>query len=294
MKRRDFLKFLMFSPVILRTGAWAEGQPELVVASGGGPEGLVRRAVEALGGMGKFVKRGDRVLVKPNMAWDRGPQYAANTNPRVVAEVVRLCLEAGAREVLVLDNSCEDQRRVYKRSGIAEAAQAAGAKVPFVDPRRFRKVRIGGKVLKEWEVYREALEVDRIVNVPVLKHHSLARLTMGMKNLMGLIGGRRAQLHWQLGEALADLAAFFRPQLVVLDATKVLTKGGPQGGNLKFVKAMGMVVVGSDQVAVDAMGARLFGLEPEEISYVAAAHRRGLGEMDLRKLRIKRVRCEGA
>ncbi len=288
MDRRSFLKFLLLSALLPWEQGLASGRPDLVIAKGP-PEEALTAALEALGGMGRFISRGDVVLVKPNMSWDRPPRFAANTNPEVVAAVVKLCLDAGARKVKVFDHSCDDPRRVYRRSGIMQAAKGAGAEVYYVEPGRFRRVRIGGEVLKEWEVYGDALEVDKIVNVPVLKHHSLARLTMGMKNLMGLIGGRRAQLHWQLSEALADLAAFFRPQLVVLDATRVLTAGGPQGGSLNYVKEMDTVVVGTDQVAVDACGARLFGLDPEEVGCIPAAHRRGLGEMDLRRVRIKRL-----
>lgn len=292
MDRRAFLKFLLLSALLPWKEALASRGPDLVIAKGHPKEALAA-ALEALGGMGRFISRGDVVLVKPNMSWDRSPRFAANTNPEVVAEVVKLCLEAGARKVKVFDHSCDDPRRVYRRSGIMEAAKAAGAEVYYVEPGRFSRVRIGGEVLKEWEVYRDALEVDKIVNVPVLKHHSLARLTMGMKNLMGLIGGRRAQLHWQLSEALADLAAFFRPQLVILDATRVLVTGGPQGGSLRYVKEMDTVVVGTDQVAVDACGAHLFGLHPEEVGYIPAAHRRGLGEMDLNRVRIKRLNGQG-
>ena len=290
MDRRDFLRFLATLPLLQVGSAWGKEAPvDLVVARGPDPSRLLSQAFEALGGMGRYVKRGDVVLVKPNMAWDRRPEYAANTNPQVVAALVRLALDAGAKKVKVFDHTCEDPRRVYQRSGIMEAAKRAGAEVSYVNPRRFRRVRIGGEVLGEWEVYQDALEVDRIINVPVLKHHSLARLTMGMKNLMGLIGGKRSQLHWRLGESLADLAAFFKPDLVVLDATRVLLAGGPQGGNLRNVRRMDTIVVGQDQVAVDTWGARIFGIEPEEVSCIPIAHRRGLGEMDLRRVRTKRI-----
>ena len=290
MDRRDFLRFLAALPLLQVGSAWGKRAPvDLVVAHGPDPSLLLPQAFEALGGMRRYVRRGDVVLIKPNMAWDRGPEYAANTNPRVVAALVRLALDAGARRVKVFDHTCEDPRRVYRRSGIMEAAKRAGAEVSYVNPRRFRRVMIGGEVLKEWEVYQDALEVDRIINVPVLKHHSLARLTMGMKNLMGLIGGKRSQLHWRLGESLADLAAFFKPDLVVLDATRVLLAGGPQGGNMRNVRRMDTIVIGKDQVAVDTWGARIFGIEPEEVSCIPIAHRRGLGEMDLRRVRTKRI-----
>lgn len=286
MDRREFLKALP-ALLILPRLLGAQDGPEVVVVKGGNVGAMVRAGLKALGGLGAFVRKGDRVLVKPNMAWDRSPELAANTNPEVVAALVRACLDAGAKEVVVFDHSCEDPRRVYKGSGIADAARAAGARVPYPDPGRFKKVRIRGEVLKEWEVWQDALEVDIIINCPILKHHSLARLTMGMKNLMGLVGDPRSRLHWRLDEALSDLASFFRPQLVVLDATRVLLKGGPQGGDPSFVKELGVIVMGRDQVAVDAVGAVLFGLKPQEVPSVVAGHRRGLGEMDLRRIGLK-------
>jgi uncharacterized protein (DUF362 family) len=265
--------------------------PDVAVSKGTAPAAITEAAVMALGGMGRFISRGDVVLVKPNIGWDRSPAQAATTNPEVVATLVRLALAAGAKEVKVFDNPCEDARRCYVSSGIMEAAKKAGARVSYMDDRRFRKMDIKGEALKSWEVYQEAVEVDKIINCPILKHHSLARLTMGMKNLMGLAGGDRARFHWQLDHALADLAAFFKPTLVVLDAVRILTANGPQGGSLKYVKQLNTVAAGIDQVAVDAMGTRLFGITPAEVSLLAVAARRGLGRMDLGTLRIKEVKA---
>jgi uncharacterized protein (DUF362 family) len=177
-------------------------------------------------------------------------------------------------------------------SGIMEAAKAAGAKVSYVDERRFRSMDIKGEALKTWEVYQEAVEVDKIINCPILKHHSLARLTMGMKNLMGAVGGNRARLHWHLDQAIVDLAAFFKPTLVVLDAVRILTANGPQGGSLKYVKRLNTVAAGVDSVAVDAVGAKIFGISPEEMNHLHIASERGLGRMDLGKLRIKEVTAD--
>jgi uncharacterized protein (DUF362 family) len=265
--------------------------PDLVVSTGASPAAITEAAVQALGGMGRFISRGDVVLVKPNIGWDRSPEQAATTNPEVVAALVRLTLAAGAKEVKVFDNPCEDARRCYVSSGIMEAAKKAGAQVSYMDDRRFRKMDIKGEALKSWEIYQEAAEADKIINCPILKHHSLARLTMGMKNLMGLTGGDRARFHWQLDQALVDLAAFFKPTLVVLDAVRILTANGPQGGSVKYVKQLNTVAAGVDQVAVDAMGAKLFGIAPAEVNLLAVASRRGLGRMDLGKLRIKEVKA---
>ena len=301
LTRRDFMRLTLAGAGAVITGAvtplrggWAvpSSPPDLVIARGESAVAITEAGLETAGGMGRFVSRGDVVLVKPNIGWDRTPEQAANTNPEVIGTLVRLCAEAGAREVKVFDHPCEDPRRTYVRSGIMEAAKKAGAQVTYMDERRYRKVDLKGDVLKSWEVYREALEVDAIINVPILKHHSLARLTMGMKNLMGLIGGSRSRLHWQLDASIVDLAAFFKPTLVVLDAVRILTASGPQGGSLKHVKKVNTVAIGTDQVAVDAAGAALFGLVPEELGHLPLAQARGLGTWDLAKLRVKEVNVD--
>lgn len=296
--RRELLKYVLagagiaFTPWPWRVIAspTTMARPDLVICKGPSPSLITQAAIQALGGMERFISRGDIVIVKPNIAWDRAPEQAATTNPEVVGTLVRMCLDAGAKQVKVFDNTCEDPRRCYVRSGIMEAAKKAGAKVIYTDERRFRNMEIKGEALGKWEVYQEAVEVDKVINVPILKHHSLARLTMGMKNLMGLIGGNRARLHWQLDRALVDLAAFFKPTLVVLDAVRMLVKNGPQGGSPKYVKKLDTVAAGIDQVAMDAVGATLFGLSPQEMDLIRLAHQRGLGHMDLAQLRIKEVK----
>jgi len=297
LTRREMLKLFLagagaaFTPWPWRTivSATTPSHPDVVISKGTSPGHITEAALQALGGMPRFVSRGDMVLVKPNIGWDRTPEQAANTNPEVVATLVRLCLEAGAKEVKVFDHPCEDPRRCYVRSGIMEAAKEAGATVQYIDERRFRKMEIKGEALKTWEVYQEAVEVDKVINCPILKHHSSARLTMGMKNLMGLIGGERGRLHWHLDQNIVDLAAFFKPTLVVLDAVRILTSNGPQGGSLKYVKRLNTVAVSIDQVAIDAVGATIFGLVPDEMEHLKIASQRGLGRMDLGKLKIKEV-----
>lgn len=293
MKRRTFLK--AFSAGVVGAGFLRpqdifalppEGAPLLATVKGSDPAAITTAAVEAVGGISKFVSRGDIVVIKPNMAWDRTPEHAANTNPDVVAQMVRLCLDAGAKKVRVFDNTCNAARRVYKRSGIAELAEQAGAEVSFTDERKFQKTKMNGEKLKEWAVYRDALESDKIINVAIAKHHTLARYTLSMKNLMGLIGGSRNLLHQGIDINIADLAAFFKPTLVVLDAVRVLTANGPQGGNLKDVKTLNTVAACADQVAIDAYGSTLFGLESTALSYVRKAHERGLGEMHLDRITV--------
>jgi uncharacterized protein (DUF362 family) len=245
---------------------------------------LTRAAIQALGGMNRFVSSGDVVWVKPNLAWDRRPEQAATTNPDVVATVVDLCYEAGADQVLVSDNTCNKAQRTFPRSGIQKAAEEAGARVFFLDKRKFKRMAIGGKVIKDWEVYTEIVEADKLVNLPIVKHHGLCQATLGMKNLMGAIGGRRNQFHQDLSNSLSDLASFLKPTLVVMDAIRVLTANGPIGGNLEDVKRLDTVVAGIDQVAVDSLGASLLGQDPESIGYIAEAARRGLGELDYKSL----------
>ena len=255
------------------------GRPLLVVARGGDPASRVRAAVAALGGMERFVKRGETVLVKPNMAWDRTPEQGANTDPGVVAEVVRLCRAAGARHVIVTDNPVHDAARVAERSGIRAAVAAAGGDLILPGAAGFERAALGGSVLASWDVLSVLFQADRLVNVPVAKHHSLSRLTCGLKNHMGLIGGSRGRLHQEIHPSLVDLAAAFRPTLTVVDATRVMMRNGPTGGRLEDVAAVNAVAAGTDPVACDAWAARQIGLDPAEVGHVVQADGRGLGSL---------------
>lgn len=293
MDRRTFIKTAsiglvgsrLVNPSTLFATDTAPG-PALAVVRGEDPAAITRAAVDAVGGMSAFVSSGDVVVVKPNIGWDRTPEQAANTNPVVVSTLVTMAFAAGAKKVKVFDKTCNSDRRCYERSGIADAARDAGADVFFVEDRKFRKVDLGGEHLHEWPVYRDALEADKIINVPIAKHHTLARLTLSMKNLMGLIGGRRNLLHQNIGGNIADLAAFFRPALTVLDAYRILTGNGPQGGNLNDVESPHAVAASTDQVAIDAWGATLFDRTGDDLGFVREAHRRGLGEMDLSRVNV--------
>jgi uncharacterized protein (DUF362 family) len=255
------------------------GRPPLVVAKGGGPALLVRAAVAALGGMERFVKPGETVLVKPNIAWDRVPEQGANTHPEVVAEVVRLCRAAGARRVIVSDNSVHDAGRVAERSGIRAAVGAVRGELVLPGRSGFERMTLGGSVLSSWDVLSLVFQADRLVNLPVVKHHSLSHLTCGLKNHMGLIGGSRGRLHQEIHTAVVDLAAAFRPTLTVVDATRVMMRNGPTGGRLEDVAALNMVAAGTDPVACDAWAARQLGLDPSDVGHVVLAEGRGLGRM---------------
>ena len=306
--RREFIKdsigiatlagFSFSNPVIIfaqeKEEAEKEKIPDLAVATNGSPAELTRTTINLLGGMKRFVSRGDMVVVKPNIGWDRNPEQAANTNPEVVAEIVKLCLEAGAKKVKVFDRPCNTPSRCYENSGIRKAASKAGAEVSYVVDAGFVNTKFpNGLKLKSWYLYKPALECDLLINVPVAKHHNLPRLTLGMKNLMGIMGGDRGQIHWNIDENLADLSNFIRPKLTVLDAVRILVKNGPQGGNLKDVKKIDTVIAGEKIATVDAYGSTLFGLKPSDLTSVVIGNKLGLGEIDLDKIYIKKVSLSG-
>jgi uncharacterized protein (DUF362 family) len=253
------------------------------------PDQLVRRAVEALGGMAKFVSRGDIVVVKPNIGWDRMPIHAANTNPDVVAAVIKLAYEAGAKRVVVADGSCNDPNRCFQRSGIWRASYEAGAEVVLPQEHRFRTMRLKGDVLDEWPIFTTLVDADKVINVPIAKHHNLAKFTAAMKNWYGVLGGRRNRLHQNIDTSIADLATFMRPTLVVMDAWRVLMRNGPQGGNIDDAKDMHTVIATVDQVAADAYGCTLIGQRPENLPYLAMGEKRGLGTTRWESLRVKEV-----
>jgi uncharacterized protein (DUF362 family) len=268
-----------------------EKQPPLVThAKGKDYYQLVARVLEPLGGINSFVKTGENVVIKPNMAWDRTPAQAANTHPLVVKALVELSLDAGAKKVMVFDRTCNEERRCYVNSGIQEVMAAIkDNRLKFIHPdsRKFIPVNIKrGKAVKRLEIYKDALEADTYINVPVAKHHSLSRLTLGLKNSMGVLGGNRGQMHHDLGQKLADLATVVRPKLTIIDATRILLRNGPQGGNTDDVKIMDTVIASTDPVACDAYATTLFDLRPDAISSTVAAYELGLGEMELERMQI--------
>jgi uncharacterized protein (DUF362 family) len=260
---------------------------DLACVTGESPAAATRAAVDAIGGMKRFIKPGNSVFVKPNMSWDRIPTQAATTNPDVVATVVALCKEAGASRVLVTDNTLNDARRCYTRTGIADAAKAAGADVQFINSRRFKVVETGTKSLGNWSVYTDALDYDVLISVPVAKHHSSARLSIGMKNLYGLIGGARNRLHQRMDQGIADLAAFFRPDLTIVDGYRILVRNGPSGGRPSDTKLTKTIIATADPIAADARAAMLFGLKGSDIGYVRLGAEMGLGTMDLQSIKTR-------
>ncbi len=302
MDRRQFVKDVLLWSAGLGLGipcldVEARGNtvvsPTVGVVSGPDYGELVARALEVVGGMGSYIKNGDQVVIKPNIGWDRSPEQGANSHPDVVKKLVELALDSGAAKVKIFDFTCNEKRRCYANSGIADSIKKLGdrrVKLSHIDHRKFVPVDIkDGKSLKRWDIYKEVLTADCYINVPVAKHHGLSRLSLGLKNSMGIIGGNRGKLHHNLGQELADLATVVRPQLTVIDATRLLLRNGPQGGKLSDVQIADTVIATTDPVAADAYATTLFGLQPEDIESTEAAYKMGLGEMDLKKMKIKKI-----
>jgi uncharacterized protein (DUF362 family) len=257
-------------------------------ARAGEARALVQRALRDLGGIERFVRPQDVVVIKPNIAWDRTPEQAANTNPELVGEVVRQCCDAGAKRVVVTDVSCNEARRCFHRSGIEAAAREAGAEVILPDPDLFREVDLGGVMLKSWPVFTPFLEADKIINLPIAKHHGLCGVTLGMKNWYGILGGQRSRLHQQIHQSLVDLAGFMLPTLTIMDCYRILLRNGPTGGNLEDVALKKTVVAGTDPVALDAYVAKAYwNLDHEHLPYLQLAAHRGLGTLEFEKLAVK-------
>jgi uncharacterized protein (DUF362 family) len=294
MDRRTFIKAtgsaVLLAPVLIRETLAARELSTVAVAEGTDYAAITRKAINAVGGMKRFVKSGDVVVVKPNIGWDRASEFAANTHPLVVRAVVEECLAAGAKKVKVFDYTCNDSRRCYVNSGIEGALKGMkNVECKQIEPERFKKTTLNGQFLKEWELYDEALSANVYINVPIAKHHGLSKLTLGLKNVMGIMGGNRGYVHRSLDVALADVNARVKTHLTIIDATRILTAHGPQGGNIADVKVLNKVIASTDTVAADAFATTLFGMKPSDIPVTVAAYKRGLGEMNLAKIKIVRV-----
>lgn len=260
---------------------------DLVVAQGEDPYLITVKAVEAIGGIDRFVKRNSTVLIKPNIGWDRNPGQAANTNPQVVAALVDLSFKAGAKRVNLFDRPCNEARRCYENSGIADIAKKRGANVYFVDDWNYVNAHFPyPSPMEGWPIYRDALECDTFINIPILKHHGLTGLTISMKNLMGVCGGERGMIHDNIGLKLVHLADLIRPDLTVIDAYRVLMKNGPSGGNLNDVEDYKTVILGADPVLADSYACELVGRDPMTISYIREARNNNFGNFDTNKADI--------
>ncbi len=288
MKRREFIALAAAQAGASLWDGKAAGiiQPSetnnLAIVKNGLPEEMTRKAVELIGGMSRLVRPGHTVVVKPNMSWERPPELAANTNPGVVAEVVRMCLEAGAKRVMVFDRTIDNPSRCYLASGIAKAAAAAGADVHFTQDRLFVPVTIDRAYrLKEWTFYREALEADVVISVPILKRHILTSMTLGFKNMMGLVGGSRERFHGSFEDMIVDVNRVLRPKLTIMDAYRALAQNGPGGGSIAGVLSMKTIVAGTDPVQVDSLSTRLLGGDAKQLGYPKLAEKAGLGTTNI-------------
>ena len=268
---------------------------DVVVARGGEPEEMVRRALEAYGGMGTFVPKGANVVIKPNICVAYHTyEYAATTNPWVVGTLVKMAVTAGASRVQVFDFPFGGSaQEAYTRSGIQEQVLAAGGEMLPMPEFKYVTTDIpNGVDLKYTHAFKDALDADVLIDVPIAKHHGSARLSLGMKNLMGLILDRSA-IHRDLGQRIADLNTLFRPKLTVVDAVRILTNHGPSGGNLDDVKKLDTIIVSSDIVAADSYATTLFGLQPTDIGYIRAATKMGLGKSDLNIIKVEEIAVGG-
>jgi uncharacterized protein (DUF362 family) len=269
----------------------APKSPDLVAVKGGGQAARLDRALREYGGMGAFVRKGQTVVIKPNIGWSQEPRMAANTNPELVKRLVEQCLEAGAKKVWVFDHSCDNGPASYRASLIESYARQGGATVvPADSSSSYQEVAIPGAIsLKKTRVHELILEADVFINVPVLKEHSGAGMTCAMKNLMGIAWDRGDFHQLGLDQCIADIGLFRKPALNIVDAAKVMLSGGPRGHAGSRYDEQQMLILSSDIVAIDAVGARTLGKAPSDFGYIAKAEERGLGTSDLSRLNIRRL-----
>ncbi|MDR2302094.1 MAG: DUF362 domain-containing protein [Deltaproteobacteria bacterium] len=303
MDRRSFIKTLVGTAAILGLGnavgrgpgltsALAQDYPDLVAVRGQNVAVMFDRAMEAMGGLGRFVSKGQKVLIKPNMGWAVEPRRAANTSPELMAQIVKTCKDLGAGKISVFDNTCDNWKSAYSTSGLEEAATRAGAVVaPANSERYFQKVTIPGDTkLGETSYHELYLEADVIINVPVLKHHGGAKMTAALKNMMGAIWDR-SDLHWGgLDKCIPELMLYKKPTLNIVEAQRVMLNGGPRGYGDSQYLAANMLLASTDPVAVDAASYRLLAESGiREPGYIAQAASIGLGQNDLNLLKVQRL-----
>lgn len=268
-----------------------QSQPDLVAVKGGEPDVMLDKALEAMGGMKSFVKKGQKVVIKPNIGWDVEPERGGNTNPKLVGRLIEHCFNAGAKEVYVFDHTCDDWKRCYSTSGIERIVkEKKGIIVPGNTENYYQKVSIpNGKRLKETSVHELILNSDVIINVPILKHHSSSKLSISMKNLMGVVWDRGYWHKNDLHQCMADFATAYKPTLNIVDAYNVMMKNGPRGVSRADIVQMKSLLISRDMVAADAAAAKLFGLEPAAVNHIKFGADMNIGRMDLSKLDIKRI-----
>jgi uncharacterized protein (DUF362 family) len=251
---------------------------------------LTRKVFQSAGGAGRFISRGDVVVIKPNISWARPPKMAATTNPEVLQAVIELCQEAGAKRVRIADNTMDQAKFCFSVSGAADVAKITGAELINPDSSLMRDMKLHGDRLDVWPVYVPLVEADKVINLPVAKDHILSSLTLGMKNWFGAIGGRRGSLHSEIHPNIVDLAQFFKPTITLIDATRIMIRNGPSGGSTSDVVTQNTLILSDDPVAADGKAALLFGKKPQNIGHIRLARKRGLGTYDFSELHQKKVR----
>ena len=305
MDRRDFLKniiggtvavgsslaFGKYSSVFAVTGDKLTPY-DLVAVKGAEPEQMFDKAMASFGGISNFVPKGSKVVVKPNIGWDVVPERGGNTHPKLVSRIIEHCRQAGAREVFVFDHTCDAWARCYKNSGIDRAVKDAGGKiVPGNNEGYYQAVSVPmGKRLTKTKVHELVLDADVFINVPVLKHHSSSMVTIGMKNLMGIVWDRWYWHRNDLHQCIADFLSYRKPTLTVVDAYNVMKQNGPRGVSKGDVVTMKSLIVSTDPVAADAAATLIFGSQPSDIRHIALAAGMGLGKIDLKELSINRIK----
>ncbi len=307
MERRDFIK-KSFTAGIAAGSAAAFGnysnlfaypylslfnKPyDLVAIKGGEPDVMFDKGIQSLGGMKTFVKKGQKVVVKPNIGWDAVPERAANTNPILIKRIIQHCFEAGAKDVYVFDHTCDNWKRCYSNSGIESAVKDAGGKIVSGESEGYyQNVSIkSGKKLTDSKVHELILESDVFINVPILKHHSSADLTISMKNLMGIVWDRGYWHRNNLHQCIADFVTYRKPDLNIVDAYFVMKRNGPRGVSTEDVLNMKSQIISADIVAADAAASKLFNSEPDEIDHIRIANEMKLGNMNLDELNINRIK----
>ncbi|MBL6990912.1 MAG: DUF362 domain-containing protein [Bacteriovoracaceae bacterium] len=272
----------------------ATKNPDLVAVKDGSPAQMFEIGIKAIGGMESFIKKGQSVLVKPNIGWNKSPGQGANTNPDLVGKIVELAYTAGASKVFVFDHTCEQMNECYDSSGIKKAViKNKGFMLPGDEEGHYKKVDIkGAKILKKALVHKQYLDSDVVINVPILKHHMSTRMTASLKNLMGVVWDRRIFHRKGLHQSIADIALVKKPDLTVIDAYLIMADNGPRGLTSSDLKLKKMQVISTDPVLADTAAAKILGQTPEDIHYLNMAKAHGIGLMDLKKSTIKKISCK--
>jgi uncharacterized protein (DUF362 family) len=308
MKRRDFLKTtaavsvaaLTFDKLQASMSAnrlMVESAPDMVAVMGGEPAQLLQRALKEMGGIGKFVKKGQTVVIKPNIGWDKKPDFAANTNPELVAELVKQCFAAGAKKVTVFDHTCDNWQKCYQNSGIEKAAKEAGATVlPGNDEVYYKEIKLPqGQKLKSTKIHQALLEADVWFNVPVLKNHGGAKMSIAMKNYMGIVWDRGYFHSNDLQQCIADSCTWVKkPALNIIDAYRCMRKNGPQGRSVSDTSVLKALIVSTDIVAADTAAIGLFNqvekMDIRQVGHIANGEKLKLGTQKIDNLNVKRIK----